>query len=354
MTKPLKICYLLETTELHGGVRIVFDQARALAARGHQVLVRACQGDHGWYPYPVDVQYVSDLRQPGDGFNPEVVVGTFWTTVPSAMDLGARLVVHFCQGCEWEMPEYEALKADIESVYARPIPKITIGPWLNTRIWERFGRDNFPLESVGQVVDTNLYHPPLIEKIKSRLFPGVPRRILVVGIHEAWVKGISIALEAVEMLRSDGFDLHLTRVSTLPLSTLEQERFHPDIYHHCLTPVQMAEVYQQADIFLAPSRSAEGFGLPFVEALATGLPAVATSIPSHLSMDNRTDYACFVPEGDSMAMADGLRQLLEDENRCLALSRRAVEVVQNQFQPDAVACRLEACFQRWLNGQENE
>jgi glycosyltransferase involved in cell wall biosynthesis len=168
-------------------------------------------------------------------------------------------------------------------------------------------------------------------------------------MFEAWVKGIAIALEAVEMLRAEGFDLRVIRVSTLPLSDVERERFHPDIYHHCLTPVQMAEVYRQADIFVTPSRSAEGFGLPFAEAMASGLPAVATAIPSHLSFDREADYACFVPEGDSMAMADGLRQLLEDENRCLDLSRRAVEVVQTSFQPDVVACRLEACFQRWLN-----
>ena len=350
MMQPLNICYLLETAELHGGVRIVFDQARALAVRGHQVVVRAVDGDHRWYPYPVEVSYVADLREPFVGFKPDVVVATFWTTLPPALALEAPLTVHFCQGCEWEMPEYEDRKKAIEQVYARPIPKITVGSWLNERLEEHFGSGAFPLESVGQIVDTDLYLPrPLVSRINETGKLRTPCSILVVGIFEAWVKGIATALEAVEMLRASGFDLKVIRVSTLPLSTEERERFQPEVYHHCLTPVQMVEVYQQADIILAPSRSAEGFGLPFAEALASGLPAVATAIPSHLSFDREADYACFVPEGDSMAMAAGLRQLLEDENRCLALSRRAVEVVQTRFQPDAVACRLEACFQRWLN-----
>lgn len=350
--KPLNICYLLETTDLHGGVRVVFDQVRALMARGHRVMVRALVGDHRWYPYPVEVAYVSEFRQPFDGCKPDVVVGTFWTTVLPALVLGAPLTVHLCQGCEWKMPEYGDRKAAIEQVYAQPIPKVTIGPWLNLLIEEKFGRQTFPVESVGQIVDTDLYQPPLISK---RQFSDRQRRfsrqILVVGMYEAWVKGIATALEAVEIVRAEGFALQVIRVSTMPLSAVEKERFHPDVYHQCVTPVQMASLYQQADVILAPSRSAEGFGLPFVEALASGLPAVATAIPSHLSLDQRADYACFVPDGNSMAMAAGLRLLLEDENLCRFMSRRAVEVVQHRFQAAAVAARLEFSFQQWLSGQ---
>lgn len=356
MLKPLTICYLLETADLHGGVRIVFDQVRALTARGHRVVVRAMYGDHHWYPYPLEVRYVTDLARPFDGFEPDVVIATFWTTVFPALALGAPLTIHFCQGCEWEMPEYEDRKKEIEQAYARSIPKITIGSWLNERLEARFGTGAFPVESVGQIVDTDLYRPgPGRNRVAgSGQRQRCPRHVLVVGIFEAWVKGIATALEAVDIVRDEGFDVRVTRVSTLPLLSAEQDLFQPDVYHHCLTPVQMVEVYQQADIILAPSRSAEGFGLPFVEALASGLPAVATAIPSHLSLDRRHDYACFVPEGDSVAMAAGLRQLLEDDSRCLALSRRAVEVVKNRFQADAVAYRLESSFQRLLNEWGND
>lgn len=73
--KPLKICYLLESTNLSGGVRVVFDQTRALRERGHEVKVRALFGDHMWYPYSVDVDYVSDLasngERPGPGITPD-------------------------------------------------------------------------------------------------------------------------------------------------------------------------------------------------------------------------------------------------------------------------------------------
>jgi glycosyltransferase involved in cell wall biosynthesis len=246
------------------------------------------------------------------------------------------------------MPEYGDHRSAIEREYARPLPKVTIGSWLNERLEEKFGRGAFPVAAVGQVVDTDLHRPSALRP------PSPPRRILVVGVYEAWEKGIATALEAVERMRAEGFALRLIRVSSFPLTAAERDRFRPDAYYHCLPPARLAEEYRRAHIFLAPSRAAEGFGLPFVEALATGLPAVATAIPSHLSFDRKHDYACFVSEGDPVALAAGLRQLLDDGNRCLALSRRAVEVVRNRFQADAVAARLESCFQCWLNGRGNE
>ena len=56
--EKIKICYLLESADLGGGVRVVFDQARTLSAIGHEVVIRACFGDHSWYPYPVNIRYV--------------------------------------------------------------------------------------------------------------------------------------------------------------------------------------------------------------------------------------------------------------------------------------------------------
>ncbi|MCP4667720.1 MAG: glycosyltransferase family 4 protein, partial [Deltaproteobacteria bacterium] len=253
---PLNIHYFLETTELSGGVRVVLDQARALTMRGHRVIVRANRGDHTWYPYPVEIQYRTDFSQPLDGTDPDVVIGTFWTTIGPAMDTGAPLVVHLCQGCEWLMPEYAPMKADIQAAYAMPIPKITIGDWLSSLIFDRFGRNRFSVKSVGQIVDKDLYEEQSIRKRRRGASESSPWRILVVGIYEAWVKGITTALAAVEHIRGEGFNIHLTRVSTFPLSEEERKKFQVDSYHQCATPVQMARLYRDADIFLAPSRSA--------------------------------------------------------------------------------------------------
>ncbi|MFZ3048495.1 MAG: glycosyltransferase family 4 protein [Desulfatirhabdiaceae bacterium] len=338
----------METTDLAGGVRVVFDQARALAQLGHHVSILARDGSHQWYPYDVPLQYVSDWNHPSDE-KPDILVGTFWTTIDPALCMKAVQVVHLCQGCEWNTPEYEPIRKQIEAVYAYPVPKITIGEWLTDQIYCKFGRDLFPIENVGQIVDVRLFQGPSGFKRMLRRFKRPPFNILVVGMYDAWVKGISIALAAVAHLRNEGIPVRFIRVAATQ-SRRKEEMITPIDAFYCNIPaVKMASLYQEADIFLAPSRWAEGFGLPFAEALACGLPAVASAIPSYMSFDPRKDYACFVPEGDAMAMAETTRNLMADVGLRNRLTRRGPEVINKNFGAKMVGQRLENYFKRLLN-----
>ncbi len=47
------------------------------------------------------------------------------------------------------------------------------------------------------------------------------------------------------------------------------------LYNQPLTQVQLVELYQSADCFVLPTRG-EGWGMPILEAMACGLPAIAT------------------------------------------------------------------------------
>lgn len=347
--EPLRICYLLESSHLSGGVRVVFDQVRALRRLGHEVRVRARFGDHTWYPYPVDIEYVSDLAQPLQDKEPDVAIGTFWTTVEPAMRLGARLAVHLCQGCEFDCAEFLPFKEEIEAVYRHPLPKVTIGEWLSDRIRSYFGRDRFTVDCIGEIVDTDLYRPDKRSGHPEKDFSSGQAHVLIVGMYECSFKGVPIALSAVEQVRQEGFYLHLTRVSPLPLSRKERMHTLIDMYQERISPLKMAEAYRSADIFLAPSTEAEGFGLPFAEALASGLPTVASRISSFLSLGPSHDYACFVPVGDAMAMAEALRRVILDPDLRRQLSRRGPEVVRDRFSAAGVASRLEETLREMLD-----
>jgi glycosyltransferase involved in cell wall biosynthesis len=72
---------------------------------------------------------------------------------------------------------------------------------------------------------------------------------------------------------------------------------------------QLAQLYRQADIFCLPSVQ-EGFGIVFLEAMACGLPVVATlaaAIPEVVP-DRRAGL--LVPPGDPAALAHALIELL--------------------------------------------
>lgn len=345
----MKLCYLLESTELSGGVRIAFDQARALQSRGHHVLVRALSGDHSWYPHKIAIDYVSDLSSDfRDNQTPDIIIATFWTTVKAAIKLKSKLTFHLCQGYEGSFMEYAALRTNIEAVYRLPIAKITIGEWLSDILKENFGKDSFSIYNIGQIVDLEIFRPlPTSEK---QLAQPVSRqvRILIVGHFGVSVKGIPYALHAVKLLRGKGIKVYLIRVSPGNLITEEASITLIDEYHTHISPSDMNEIYQKSDLLLSPSLTQEGFGLPFAEALACGIPTVATEIPSYLDFDPMHDYTCFVPEKDPAAMADAALKIIGDRHLQKHLRARGIEVINNNFRSGMVADRLEAIFHEAL------
>lgn len=346
----MKICYLLESTELSGGVRIVFDQARALQMKGHNVVVRALSGDHNWYPHKIVIDYVSDLLTDfKDKQTPDIVIATFWTTVTAAIKLKSKLTFHLCQGYEGSFMEYASLRSEIESVYRLPLAKITIGKWLSDILKNNFEKDNFTIYNIGQIVDLEIFRPlPANEK----QFPqpiSKQVKILIVGHFGMSVKGIPYALHAVKLLREKGIEVYLIRVSPVNLITEEISITQIDEYHTHISPLEMVKIYQKSDLFLSPSLAQEGFGLPFAEALACGIPTVATAIPSYLDFDTTHDYARFVPEKDPVAMANAALNIIKDSSLQKRLRDRGIEIINNNFRSDMVAERLETIFMGLLN-----
>jgi glycosyltransferase involved in cell wall biosynthesis len=75
---------------------------------------------------------------------------------------------------------------------------------------------------------------------------------------------------------------------------------------------ELAELYRGAACLVFPSRY-EGFGLPVVEAMASGTPVVATAAGSIPEIAG--DAAVLVEPGDAAALAGGIERALADRER---------------------------------------
>jgi glycosyltransferase involved in cell wall biosynthesis len=155
----------------------------------------------------------------------------------------------------------------------------------------------------------------------------------VPGIYEAEVKDVPTALDAVARMRRGGLGARLLRTSILPLGQAERAQLEPDRYLSSVPPEEIARHLRRCDLLLMPSRPEEGFGLPVLEAFASGVPVVASRIPSLLAF--AAEAACLVPAGDAQAFADGARELVRVGSWRRA--RRAGIEVAARFAPTAIA-----------------
>jgi glycosyltransferase involved in cell wall biosynthesis len=99
--------------------------------------------------------------------------------------------------------------------------------------------------------------------------------------------------------------------------------------------------YAAANVFALPS-SSEAQGIAALEAMACGLPVVASAVGGLLGTidDGQTGY--LVPPGDVAALVDRLQRLLDDGACAERLGHAARAAVLERFSwPQAVAATVE-------------
>lgn len=101
---------------------------------------------------------------------------------------------------------------------------------------------------------------------------------------------------------------------------------------------------QVCDIFIRPSLS-EGFGNSFVEAMAAGLPVIATPVGGIVDFlfEGRTGYFC-QPE-DSGSIAEAVRKVMADPNKN-KVTENALRMVKEKYDWGIISLQMKEIFNR--------
>jgi phosphatidylinositol alpha-mannosyltransferase len=175
--------------------------------------------------------------------------------------------------------------------------------------------------------------------------PG--RRILLVNRLDPQ-KGFPVAVRAFAGLASDLDDVWLVvagdgrdrdAVDLLPGFARERVLMLGRVEHADLPPLHAA-----SDLFVSPAVGQESFGIVLVEAMAAGLPVVASDIEGYREIVRRGIEGLLVPPGDAAALAGAIRRVLGEP----ALARRLSEAGRaraGQFSWETVAARIEHVYE---------
>lgn len=205
-----------------------------------------------------------------------------------------------------------------------------------------------PVTVIDLGTDPAHFHPSRdTGALRARLGLGHAPVILTVARlvpHKGQDAGIravaALARELPELryvLVGDGHDATRLRALAAELGVTDRV-----IFAGPLSDDDVAEAYATATVYLGASRldrgvNVEGFGISFVEAGASGTPAVAGDSGGVRSAVRNGETGFVVPPEDVSAVANALRTLLTDHARREEMGRAARTAVEQYYNWDRVA-----------------
>jgi phosphatidylinositol alpha-1,6-mannosyltransferase len=161
-------------------------------------------------------------------------------------------------------------------------------------------------------------------------------------------KGQDSAIRALAALRNEFPDLHYVMVGDghyeSGLRDLARELGVEDrvVFAGLLPESELAEAYATATLYVGLSRvdreiNVEGFGISFLEAAASGVPAVAGDSGGVRSAVRDGETGIVVPPQDIPSISAAIGSLLRDTSRRENMGRAARKAVEDHYNWDRVA-----------------
>lgn len=347
-----------------GGVQVhVRGLADGLAARGHEPLILAPASG------PVDEPDVRPVGRPvripyGGKVAPICPSRSSWRRVRDTLRVFEPDVVHVHEPFSPGTSMFATLSSDAPVVatfhayHARSRLLGAAAPVLRTvarRIDRSIAVSEAAAAFVASIVPSGVEIVPNgvdVDRFASATEPadGLPSgQILLWAGRLDPQKGFAIAVRAFgELARrfddlwfvvaGDGRDRHA-------VASLSADARRRVVMLGAVPNRELHRYHAAADAFVAPATGHESFGVVLVEALAAGVPVVATDIPGYREVVRDGVEGLLVPPGNAPALVEAVSRVLDDP----ALAERLVAAGRERARTyawDAVVPRIEEIYRR--------
>ncbi len=165
-------------------------------------------------------------------------------------------------------------------------------------------------------------------------------------------KGLDVCIRAYLRLRTTWPRVRLCVVGEGPERVRCQQMVPPSIRPDVLFVGAVEEsvkprYHASADLYVAPNTGGESFGIVLLEAMAAGLPLVASDIPGFRTVMKDGRQGRLVPPGNAFALADAAGTLLANRNLSRAMAEEGRRTVVDYTWP-VIARRVEQVYRRAL------
>ncbi len=197
----------------------------------------------------------------------------------------------------------------------------------------------------------------------KRFFPDGPRitkfddgsfNILFVGRMEPR-KGFHTLLHALRHLKNR--NIRLIAIGTGPLmrryKNMAKKYGINTVFVGKVSPKLLPAYYRTADVFVAPSTKGESFGIVLLEAMASSLPIIASSVEGYVETLEEGRYGIVFKKGDSKELYNTLLYAMENKESLKEMSRRALSHVNLNYSWEAIARKTEDYYKFIINMYAN-
>jgi spore coat protein SA len=231
---------------------------------------------------------------------------------------------------------------------------------------------NYP-EGHGRSADLTVFCSEFLRTEARKKLPGLASAVVPNGADEqkfypALTPALPTILFVGRLVPEKGIDVFLSAMRLLPeakafvvgstgfgnqdesefLRKLKRDAPHNVTFSKYTSGRDLAEKFRSASIFCCPSTFNEPFGMVNVEAMACGLPVVATRVGG-IPEVFREGGALLVPPRDSAKLAQALRSLLDNPALRRDLAQEGLASFQRNFRWQSVRSQ----YQRSLSALGN-